>query len=322
MTKVSFAGQDLVLNSEESVLDGLLRRGHTIRYGCRAGACQSCLLQTTQGTPTPKSQQGLTFAQKQQGCFLSCQCFPAQGMTVQLPPRPAELVIATVVEKTHLNSTVVRVRLDAQMDYQAGQFVAIYRNGALSRPYSLASVPSLDRYLEFHIKRVKGGAFSRWAYDDLAVGTHVALEGPKGDCYYTPGQAQQPLLLCGMGTGLAPIYGVVRDALLQHRHTGPIDLIVATTNADEFYLVDELQMLAAQYSQLSLSFVSQKGRAPFATESDILHYFQNHYSDYSRFSIFLCGSKHMVHALKKQSLESGALAEQIFSDAFAPFTAE
>ena len=59
---------------------------------------------------------------------------------------------------------------------------------------------------------------SGWLGTEARPGEAVRLQGPVGECFYVPGQPEQPLLLAGTGTGLAPLYGIVRDALAAGPH--------------------------------------------------------------------------------------------------------
>ena len=75
----------------------------------------------------------------------------------------------------------------------------------------------------------------------------VSIQGPSGNCFYLPGQPDEPLLLAGTGTGLAPLYGIARDALTQG-HCGPIWLFHGSLNPAGLYLQQELTDLAARHA--------------------------------------------------------------------------
>ena len=77
------------------------------------------------------------------------------------------------------------------------------RNDGLCRSYFLASVPNLDRHLEFHTKRLPGGQMSNWMFNDMKIGESVDIQGPNGSCFYLPGAPDQSLLLIGTVTGRA-----------------------------------------------------------------------------------------------------------------------
>lgn len=99
---------------------------------------------------------------------------------------------------------------------------------------------------------------SDWLCRHLAVGDTLLIEGPSGQCFYMPA-LDQPLLLAGMGTGLAPLYGIVRSALDQG-HRAPIYLYAGAKHAEQCYLQTELFALAATHPQLKVAFFAQEGR--------------------------------------------------------------
>ena len=247
MPNIEFAGKEFALLAGESVLDCLLRNGHRIPHSCKSGICQSCLMQA-QGQAVPeKSQAGLKDTLKAQGYFLACACQPSESLTIR-PPGDNLRVSATITSVDMLSANVVRVLLTSAstLEYRPGQFVTLVRHDGLARSYSLASLPKEDR-LELHVRKVNGGAMSGWLHGDRIPNRTVQLQGPSGQCFYVPGNPEQPLLLAGTGTGLAPLYGIVRDALSQ-AHTGQSGCFTARSiQPDSIYLVAELQALSRSH---------------------------------------------------------------------------
>jgi len=56
MSEVLFEAQRYPLAPGESVLDCLLAAGHDLPHSCKAGACQSCLMQAEGPVPAPRRQ--------------------------------------------------------------------------------------------------------------------------------------------------------------------------------------------------------------------------------------------------------------------------
>ncbi|MCM2680085.1 FAD-binding oxidoreductase [Echinimonas agarilytica] len=332
---LSFDGQSIPLEENQLVLDALLDAGHSVRHGCRAGACQSCLMTCSEGSIPSAAQVGLNAAQKELNQFLSCSCIPSESMTIESAAQALPQTVAEVVEISKMNEQVVRVRLNAQLPYKSGQFVNVFKNGAVSRSYSLASTPQIDDFIELHIKRIEGGKFSQWAYDEMQIGVPLSVEGPIGACFYTADSPEQPLLLAGMGTGLAPLYGIVRDALMNHEHLAPIHLFVGAKDAKQLYLMDELKALVTQYPQLHVHYVVQQGAYEWLNtthadsafseidryqlnEGDIYQYSKNLLPDCKGYRVFLCGADSFVRKMKKQCFLAGAAMSEISADTFLP----
>lgn len=302
----------------ESVLEALLRSGTEIPYSCQKGACLTCMLKARSGTAPPEAQAGLKETLRLQGYFLACICTPQKNIEVEFPDDAALYSRATVFSVEKISRAVCRVLLEpaAPLFYHAGQFINIRKNGGLTRSYSLASVPRLDKQLELHVKKIPQGQMSNWIYNELESGEHIDFQGPNGTCFYVPGHAAQPLLLIGNGTGLAPLYGIARDALFDG-HEGPIHLYHGSRHPDGLYLRETLLALEEQYpnftyvSCLSGEDVPSGCRAGRAEEIA----FPDH-PNLKGMKIFLCGYPPMVNAARKKAYLSGADLQDIYTDAF------
>ena len=326
MPQVYYADSEISLNEDETVLGGLLRHGHAIPNGCQAGACQSCLMIADDDVPA-RSQVGLTDAQKEMGYFLSCCCTPTEDISVKLDPEASQKISATTIDKTALNHKVYRLQLDAELDYKAGQFITLSKDENLSRSYSLASVPGLDHFIELHIKHIDDGEFSSWIADELASGHELHIQGPKGLCFYTAKDKDQPLFLSGLGTGLAPLYGIVRDALNQG-HTGPINMIIGSRTNDGLYLIDELMTLADTHDNLRVTLVTQESsqdnskekpqESSLIQQADIYALSKELIPDMKGYRVFLCGADSFVKKMKRQCFMAGANMPDISADPFLP----
>src|SRR5690606_24069598 len=117
-----------------------------------------------------------------------------------------------VLESDDLGAAVRRVRLavPAGFEWVAGQYITVLRSENVARSYSSASSPA-DGYLELHVRRIAGGAVSNWLHDTLRPGDSLRFRGVFGDCFYAADDPDAPMLLAGTGTGLAPLYGILRD---------------------------------------------------------------------------------------------------------------
>ncbi|HLM75196.1 MAG TPA: 2Fe-2S iron-sulfur cluster-binding protein [Polyangiaceae bacterium] len=318
MAKVTLEGSTFELGSGETVLNGLLRNGIHVTSSCRVGACQTCLMRSIQGAVPAASQYGLKDSMKARGYFLACVCRPEEdlelkgaGADIQTP--------AVIVGLDKLSPSVVRVRLKAEraFDYRPGQYAVILRNDGLARSYSLASLPS-EETLEMHIRKLPNGRMSSWLFDEAKVGDSVVLQGPSGECFYVPAQPEQPLLLAGTGTGLAPLYGILRDALLQG-HTGPIWLFHGAVDPSGLYLVSELRAIAASHPNVMyIPCVLRGEEAGDVRVGPLDQVLFKELPKLKGFRAFVCGDPALVAALKKKIFLAGAPLKEIYADAFLP----
>jgi NAD(P)H-flavin reductase len=318
MTVIQFQGESVTLAEGESVLDGLLRQGHPIPHGCRAGVCQSCVVEAAEGDNVSSAQAGLSDNQVRLNQFLSCQCIPREPLSISLVDINEQKTSAQVVDKSWLSDQVIRLRLKASINYFPGQYVTLWKDESVARSYSLASVDA-DGFLEFHIRHYPDGVFSRWVADDLAVGDELYLQGPMGKCFYSA-EPSQPLLLSAIGTGLAPIYGILRDALNQFHH-GPITLVVGAKDTSGLYLVDELMELARRHDNVGIHVVVQQEveAEPPVQVGDIYQYIKALLPDMNGYRVYLCGAESFVTKMRKQCFLAGAGMSAIAADVFLHF---
>lgn len=321
MTPVVFGGQTFEIGEGETLLDGLLAQGAEVPYGCRSGTCQTCLLKCLEGEIPAAAQKGLRESHVLTQHLLACQCQPLAPMTLAPPNTEGQQVTAEVTGLRRLNDQIMEVALvlESAFPYRAGQFLRLYHPNGQSRCYSLASVPGLDPALLLHVREYPKGLLSHWVHHELTTGQRVVVSEPSGDCFYIPSHPDQPLLLIGTGSGLAPLYGIARDALAQS-HQGEIYLYHGARTARGLYLQDELNRLMAKHprfryrpclsGEMDLPIPLQTGRA-----SDVA--FSTH-SDLTGWRVYLCGNSAMVQTAQMQAFLAGAPLKDIHVDAFTP----
>jgi CDP-4-dehydro-6-deoxyglucose reductase len=306
MATVELDGTSVVLQAGEKVLDGLLRAGLEVPHSCRAGACQSCLVRAVAGNPPAAAQAGLKPTLRAQGYFLPCVAVPSEDLVLARADGGDLEVPARLASIERLSSDVVRVNVAAEGEFphQPGQFLNLVRDDGLTRSYSIASLPGQGT-LELHVRVLPGGRMSEWLADPAVVGTKVRLRGPAGECFYVAGREDEPLLLAGTGTGLAPLLGIARQALA-HGHRGAIDLFHGARTPAGLYLEDELRGLLARHPRFSYH--------PIVTPLDAAVFARFPVLDGMR--VFLCGDPALVKKMRQQAFLAGADLSAIHADPF------
>lgn len=318
MPLITYEGRGYPMEGDETLLDCLLRHDVSVPYGCRAGVCQSCLMQAIDGAPPSDAQKGLKDTQKFDKQFLACLCRPMADLDVILPGKASKTYSIQVISVDRLSSEIVRVRLGLPKGfaYRAGQFINITSPDNALRSYSLASVPEIDDFLELHVRRIPSGMVSNWIYSELKTNTELTISEAMGQCFYTPSPSHQPLLLIGTGTGLAPLYGIVRDALHQG-HSGPIHLYHGSSHRDGIYYLDEMRGLVDKHPHLNytpaLSRPHELACVASGRAQDLALSAQ---SELSGWRLYLCGHPEMVNTTKKQAFLAGVNMQDIHADPF------
>ncbi len=320
MSRVRHEAQWYPLAPEESVLDALLRQGVAVPHACKVGACQSCLMRAASGPVPEKAQVGLKDTLKALNYFLSCSCYLAPGLELELASGVEELRVSARIELLEpLGEEVLRVGLRPQGDfeYRAGQYLALLREDGLARSYSVASLPR-EELLELHVRLLPGGAMSTWLRSQARLGQQVRLQGPAGECFYLPGRPEQPLLLVGTSTGLSPLYGILRDALEQG-HTGPVWLFHGARELRGLYLMDQLRELAARHPNVHYRPSVLEGRLSEGVQVGAVDALMRaECPKLAGWRAFLCGSPELVLSLRKKLFMAGLSLKDIHADAFLP----
>ena len=320
MAYITLGAARLACEANESVLEALLKANIQVPNGCRQGVCLSCLMRSIDNPPPVSAQAGLKDTLQAQNYFLACLCYPEQAMTLALvdPEKPA--FSAKVIHKEALNADIMRLVLksDAQMNFFAGQFVNLQQpDNGLVRSYSIANIPQQDNSVEFHIRRMPNGQFSNWVHDDLKLDMELSMTEAQGFCHYLPGRPEQPLLLIGTGSGLAPLYGIVHDALWQG-HTGDIYLYHGSSHAGGLYLVNKMREMAEAYPNFHYRPCVSRLESELNgfSRGRVHEVALQHNPDLRGWRLYLCGHPEMVNQTKKMAYLKGASLKDIYADPF------
>ncbi|NNA65261.1 iron-sulfur-binding ferredoxin reductase [Pseudomonas gessardii] len=291
-----------------NLLDALNQAGVAVPYSCRAGSCHACLVRC-RGEVEDKQPDALSPAQRQDGWRLACQCQVTGDVQVEAFDPLRDGTAATVLGTDWLSPTVLRLRLQPErgLRYRAGQHLVLWA-GAVARPYSLASLPQDDPFLEFHLDCRLPGEFSDLARQ-LQAGDQLRLGELRGGAlHYDPDWQARPLWLLASGTGLGPLWGVLREALRQD-HQGAIRVIHLAHETGGHYLAEPLAHLVASHGNLTVELWTAAQLAGALAQLRLV----------SRQTLaLLCGHPSSVEAFSKRLFLAGLPRNQLLADVFLP----
>lgn len=178
----------------------------------------------------------------------------------------------------------------------------------------MASAPGAE-HLEFHIRRVAGGAVTTHVLENLSVGDPVRISGPMGTAHYRAAHTGPMLLLAG-GSGLAPIKAIVEAALA----AGALqDLFVYFGARDErdIYLESHFQDLAARHGNLKFTVVLSEPDGPTERRTGFLaEAVAADFADLDGFKAYLAGPPVMVESATIALTKMGLARRDCHADAF------
>ncbi len=318
MPTFAFEGSSICAEDDETVLSALLRHDIEVQSGCRAGACQSCLMRSSGSIPA-SAQAGLDDTLVEQGAFLSCQ---ARAGTVESVERLSDAAFprydATLTGRRWVNEDVLLLSLGVPgWSASPGRFVRLLHPSGVSRPYSLAA-PAWEpsSLVQLHVRIIPGGQMSGLLAKSQ-VGDSLAIEGPFGKCAYRRMDGTEPILLIGSGTGLAPLYGIVTDAL-RHEHTGQIHLYHGAADSSRVYFREELETLGREFTNFRYVPCADQVADSRDRKGSPLTLALEDLPSLDRFKVYLCGHPDLVRVAQKKCFLAGASIKDIAADPFVP----
>jgi 3-ketosteroid 9alpha-monooxygenase subunit B len=170
-------------------------------------------------------------------------------MTQGSAPRWRALRVRAVVDETHDAKSIVFDLPPQEAEsfrYRPGQFLTLrlpVGGRHLPRCYSMSSAPGVDEAPRVTVKRVERGRGSNWLCDHVQPGSVLEVLPPAG--VFTPRTLDGDFLLLAGGSGITPVFSILRSALAQGQ--GRITLIYANRDERSVIFRRELTALAGAH---------------------------------------------------------------------------
>lgn len=270
-----------------------------------------------------KAEIALSSEQIINGWILTC-CREATsdvGLDTEDLPDLSELAIKTLPARIDsieqltksILSVVLRTPPSNLLHFLAGQYLSVIGPNGLRRSYSIANAPRNDGKIELHIKRVSGGAFSKYWFEQAKENDLLRFEGPLGT-FFVRKPLPRKLLLLATGTGLAPIKAILEKiASLPETEQPEIELYWGNRHEEDIYFDPSLITCSGLKVHLLLSqpagtWAGRKGYVQDAILED--------YSNFDDCAVYACGSIKMIESAKAALIKSGLPSNKFHSDAF------
>jgi len=325
------SGHQFSVEAEDIILDAALQQGIAFPYGCRGGACGSCLGEILSGQVTYPD--GLPMAlgedDVEEGKALFCQAVAESDLTIHVPEikRDTEIEIKTLPARVEslrkLSHDVMEMTLKLpateRLQFLAGQYIDFLLKDGRKRSFSLANAPSDDNYLELHLRHVQGGYFTDHVFNEMQEKALVRIEAPHGSFYLRDDSIQRPLILMAGGTGFAPLKSMIEQMLIEGVNDRPIYLYWGVRAEADLYHNALAKKWAFQHKNIHYVPVLSEtddqdrwqGRTGFVHQA-----VADDFADLSGFDIYMSGPPPMINAAKTLFIQQGSVSDQIYSDAF------
>ncbi|HHZ88137.1 MAG TPA: CDP-6-deoxy-delta-3,4-glucoseen reductase [Chromatiales bacterium] len=321
------SGHRYELDSGETVLDGALRHGLILPYGCRDGACGSCAGKLISGTIDYPGDAPSGLADIDRNTHaLFCSAVATSDIVIEvrevvqsgdIQPHKFPCRVAKI---DHLANDVIRLYLklpsSERLQFLAGQYIDFLLRDGRRRAFSIANAPHNDEFIELHIRHVDGGEFTGFVFEQMKEKAIQRIEGPFGS-FFLREDTDRPVVLMGGGTGFAPLKGIIEHAL-QLDVQRPMHLFWGVRTRADLYLPDLPPAWANDHDEFLYTPVLSEpegndwtGATGWVHESVAAAY-----PDLRGHDVYMSGPPPMIEAAKTLFFALGLPDDRLFYDSF------
>ncbi len=306
-----------------NLLDTLRANDVPISYSCMAGRCGTCRCKVVSGSVIETGRESKLTNPAEGDYVLACTSVLTENCAIEIP-EPDEIVIhpariikatvASITDATH-DIKIIRLKPAKPLSFSPGQYATLQFTPDHIRPYSMAGL-STDDELEFHVRHVPDGRVTGYLFNQLKVGDAVRVSGPLGTAYLRT-RHEGPMLCVAGGTGLAPIFAIVRGAI-EAGMNQPIHLYFGVRSPQDLYGLEQLRALQAALPSLKLQIVLTTDDQPGSGRrvglvTDAIAQDIRNFQDWRA---YVCGAPPMVEATAALLKQRGIEEHHVYADAF------
>lgn len=211
---------------------------------------------------------------------------------------------------------------DSSFSYEPGQFITLIQyveGNKIRRAYSLCSTPFEDANPAVTVKRVEGGLMSNHVNDNLKAGDVVEIMEPMGMFTTTyDSAAMRNLVFFGGGSGITPLYSLIRSVLLKEPNT-TISLVYGNRSTEYVIFKNELEELRDTYSdRFQLLHVLEEGEADYIGRptKETIKEIAEKLEINEETEIFICGPQPMMDVVTDGLKLANVKDEQVRLESF------
>ncbi len=223
------SGHEFEVEGDDTLLEGALRAGLALDYGCGNGNCGQCRARLLSGEVRRTRHHDYTFGEAELlgGAILACAMAPASDVVIEageagsVEQIPQQRITAQLQEvrplADDLAAVVLRLPRSQRLRFLAGQRATLSVDALPPVELGIASCPCEAMRLEFHVPRRADAPLTAALLDGrLRRFTPVMVDGPRGD-FVLNREARRALVFVAIGTGFAPVRSLVEHALALER---------------------------------------------------------------------------------------------------------
>lgn len=325
------SGKQITVKEGQTLLDGIIRHGLQVAYGCRHGNCALCKAKVIDGEyeiMERVTDYSLLSFERDEGYVLLCSTIPESDLVVEIEEEENEGIAfhpvvdfeASVVKNEKLTKDIHLIQIEvsepAEICYSSGQFFEFNILGMeQTRAYSMANRYSGKQLIDFHVKRIENGMGSNYMCD-LVPGEIITGSGPYGKMQLI--NRDKDLIFVAGGSGMAPI-----KALVEELYSGPFQhqawFFYGARTKEDLFLTEQWEELAKNNNNFHFipALSEQKADEDWQGETGyIADVLDKHLADLGNMDAYLCGPPILIETVTAALYKGGLRHSNIFSDEF------
>lgn len=260
--RITPANKEFRVERKQTLLQAALSQGIPFPHDCRAGGCATCKCRLVKGKVRELTDKSylLSAEELRDNYVLACQSVPQGDVEVEVQLWETEALAsaaqsaARITRIAPLTHDIVHLELEFEhaLAFTPGQYCELAaKDGSaagVKRSYSFANLPEASGAslrAEFFIRKVPGGRFTEWLFNEAQPGDMLDATAPYGD--FVLRESRAPMLCIAGGSGLAPVLSLLRGALLSLRQPREVTLVFGARRQEDLYMLDAVEALRREW---------------------------------------------------------------------------
>ncbi len=208
-----------------------------------------------------------------------------------------------------------------RISYAAGQYVSIRVNGVGERrSYSIVSTPDDNHGFHLLAEMVEDGKGSGFL-KNVSIGDTVEVLGPLGRFVVNDSSRTNNLLFVATGSGIAPVYAMINDLLINKRESRQIRLHWGLKNEANMFWFDNFERLMEQYPNFVFDPVLSQPDSDWSlcsghVQDCLKRDFPSTSEGLKGWEGYVCGNPVMVEQVSTLLVELGMKSESVYHEKF------
>jgi Na+-transporting NADH:ubiquinone oxidoreductase subunit F len=317
--------------SGSRLIDVLIQQGIHLPSACGSqGRCGLCRIQVAAGAEgiTDEEKAKLTKEELETGIRLACRrtLDADTGITLPIEFLNMQEYTAALLSKHFLTYDILELTFKllspATITFIPGQYMLMRapagKDGQpITRPFSIASSPSLEDRIRFNVRLNPQGTCTPYLFNVIKEGDILQFKGPRGAFFLQ--NTERPIIFVAGGSGLAPVHSIL-SSMREHRIDRTTWLFFGALAQKDLFYVDELKKLEQELPDFH--FVPALSNEPEKSDwsgergqvTEVMD--RKLASDVSNAEVYLSGRPGMINSCLSILKSKGIPDERIFYDIF------